>query len=78
MKMFEDKSVPLSNSYELFLELDEDDGSCGYYIADHSKRCIFWLESVSTKDIGMLQGFSIEHLRKQFTRITIPPKSPLI
>ena len=77
MRMFGDIGVPFSDSYELCLEFDEDDLSCGYYIADHSKRCIFWLEPMSTEDVGMTPAFSLEHLRKQFSRITIPPKSPL-
>ena len=62
--MFGEIGVPLSDSYELYLEFDEDELSCGYYIADHSKRCIFWLEPVSTEDVGMSPPFSQEHLRK--------------
>lgn len=62
--------VPLSDSYELCLEFDEDELSCGYYIVDHSKRCIFWLEPVSTEDVGMNPAFSMEHLRKSTTSIT--------
>ena len=61
--MFGEIGVPLSDSYELYLEFDEDDLSCGYYIVDHSKRCVFWLEPVSTDDVGMNPAFSLEHLR---------------
>jgi len=60
---FGEIGVPLSDSYELCLEFDEDDLSCGYYIVDHSKRCVFWLEPVSTEDVGMNPAFSMEHLR---------------
>ena len=67
VKTFREIGVPLSDSYELYLEFDEDDLSCGYYIADHSKRCIFWLEPVSTEDVGMNPGFSMEHFREYLT-----------
>jgi hypothetical protein len=63
VKMFGEIGVPLSDSYELYLEFDQDELSCGYYIVDHSKRCIFWLEPVSTGDVGMNPAFSIDHLR---------------
>jgi hypothetical protein len=63
VKLFGEIDVPLSDSYELYLEFDEDDLSCGYYIVDHSKRCIFWLEPVTTEDVGMNPAFSLEHLR---------------
>jgi len=68
--MFGEIDVPLSDSYELYLEFDEDDLSCGYYIVDHSKRCIFWLEPVSTEDVGMNPAFSMEHLRECQTSFT--------
>jgi len=70
--MFAEIGVPLSDSYELYLEFDEDDLSCGYYIVDHSKRCIFWLEEVNTENIGMNPSFSTEHLREYPTPITTP------
>jgi hypothetical protein len=67
--MFGEVGVPLSDSYELYLEFYEDDLSCGYYIVDHSQRCVFWLEQVSTEDIEMSLSFSLEHLRQYFTLI---------
>jgi len=63
VNMFGEIGVPLSDSYELYLEFDEDELSCGYYVVDHSKRCIFWLEPVSTEDVGMNPAFSMEHIR---------------
>jgi len=63
VKIFGEICVPLSDSYELYLEFDEDELSCGYYIVDHSKRSIFWLEPVTTEDIGMNPAFSMEHIR---------------
>ena len=71
VKMFGEIDVPLSDSYELYLEFDEDELSCGYYIVDHSKRCIFWLEPVSTEDVGMNPAFSMEHLREYPTAFKI-------
>lgn len=70
-KMFGEIHVPLSDSYELYLELNEDETGCGYYIADHSKRCIFWLEPVFTQDVGMNPAFSMEHVRKCLILITV-------
>lgn len=70
VNMFGEIGVPLSDSYELYLEFDEDELSCGYYIVDHSKRCIFWLEPVSTEDVGMNPAFSVEHIRKSTTSFT--------
>ena len=68
--MFGEIGVPLSDSHELYLEFNEDELSCGYYIIDHSKRSIFWLEPVFTEDIGMNPAFSMEHIRKPTTLIT--------
>lgn len=65
--MFGKVGFPLSESYELFLESREDDLSYGYYIVDHLKRCIFWLEPVLTEDVGMNPAFSLEHLREYHT-----------
>ena len=72
IKMFGEIGIPLSDSYELHLEFNEDQLSCGYYIVDHLKRCIFWLEPVSTDDVGMNLAFSMEHLRESLTSITAP------
>ena len=70
VKMFGEICVPLSDSYELYLEFDEDELSCGYYIVDHSKRSIFWLEPVTTEDVGMNPTFSLEHTRECTSLIT--------
>ena len=70
--MFGEIGIPLSDSYELHLEFNEDQLSCGYYIVDHLKRCIFWLEPVFTDDVGMNLAFSMEHLRESLTSITAP------
>lgn len=68
--MFEDTGVPLSDSYELYLEFDQDGVGCGYYLVDHSTRCIFWLEKVWTEDLQINPAFSTQHLRECFTLIT--------
>jgi hypothetical protein len=68
--MFLGSKVPLTESYELYLEFDEDELRCGYYIVDHSAQCIFWLEDVSTEDVQINPAFSLEHLREYFTLIT--------
>ena len=73
--MFEEKNFSLSDSYELCLEFCESGLSCGYYIADHSTRCIFWLDPVSTEDLEMNPAFSLEHLREHFAFVTAPLNS---
>lgn len=66
VKCLKEIEIPLSDSFELYLEFNEDEISCGYYIADHSKQCIFWLESVDTGNVGMDPGVSLDHIRYNF------------
>lgn len=73
MDMFQQETVALSYAYELFLEYDEDVLGCRYYIIDHSKRSVFWLESVSTEDLRMYSAWSTEHLGEYFILVTITP-----
>lgn len=71
----ENRKIPLSSSYELYLELNEQQGGCGYYIVDHSRRTIFWPDPIeSTEELGMSTSFSQEHLRECFASIIVPPK----
>jgi hypothetical protein len=73
VKILEEITVPLSSSFELYLEYDQDQHRCGYYIVDHSKRSIFWLENLSTQTVGINPAFSQEHLRE----CALLQKSPL-
>ncbi|KAI0703717.1 hypothetical protein BC835DRAFT_1410454 [Cytidiella melzeri] len=57
-----------SETTEIFLEL-EDDETCSYYLIDHTLRVQFWLEEVSTDDLGMRASASAEHLRLDLERL---------
>ncbi len=52
----------ISEVIELFLEL-EDDFCCSYYLIDHSLRAQFWLEDVSSDELGARNCASDDHLR---------------
>lgn len=56
------KGIALSDSTELFLEPSEDLEFCRYYLADHAKRSLFWLDQVSTELLGYAQVASTSHL----------------
>ncbi|THU87596.1 hypothetical protein K435DRAFT_681443, partial [Dendrothele bispora CBS 962.96] len=54
----EEKNIPLSESTELFVMLQEDD--CLYY---HTVRTQFWLEEVQTDKLGIQDYDSPSHLK---------------
>ena len=46
--------MPITESTEIMLQLDEDDESaCGYYMADHESGSIFWLDEISSEDLDI-------------------------
>jgi len=54
----------LSENVELFLQPEEsDDDACGYYFVDHASRTDFWLEDVSSEDVGIPASTSPAQLR---------------
>ncbi|KAI0806199.1 hypothetical protein BC629DRAFT_1151614 [Irpex lacteus] len=57
----------ISEAIELFLEL-EDDFCCSYYLIDHSLRAQFWLEEVSSDELGARNCASDDHLRAELER----------
>ena len=53
-------SIRLPRACELFVELQSDEvphtSTCSYYFVDHDRRCLFWLEPISSEllDMGMV------------------------
>lgn len=43
----------LEESWDICLQLDDTMDTCYYYIADHSRRTLFWLEEVESEDVGL-------------------------
>ncbi|KAJ3555241.1 hypothetical protein NM688_g2688 [Phlebia brevispora] len=62
-KMLSEQNLKLSDSTELYLELDEEAESGRYYLVDHATRTLFWLESVETDELGIPKTVSGDHLR---------------
>jgi len=59
-----DQGLVLSENVELFLQPEEsDEDACGYYFVDHASRTEFWLESLSSEDIGIPASASQAQLR---------------
>ncbi|CAL1699554.1 unnamed protein product [Somion occarium] len=58
-----EQGIVLAPSVEVYLEPNEDGEFCRYYLADHVARVIFWLEPVSTEEVGLQPAISDEHLR---------------
>lgn len=56
------KALPQAS--EAFLELDECMTSCGYYFVDYDTQSIFWIEEVTTADLGLSPVMSEGHLGK--------------
>ncbi|KAF8474416.1 hypothetical protein DFH94DRAFT_129161 [Russula ochroleuca] len=52
------EDVHLSETTDLFVEVDEDSRSCSYWFADHAHRTIFWLRPVDTNTVGLPDSYS--------------------
>ena len=59
-----EENIRLSESSDLFLEVEPNSGDCNYWFADHAQRSIFWLHSVDTQAVGLPNSCSKAHLRK--------------
>ncbi|CAK5278061.1 unnamed protein product [Mycena citricolor] len=59
-----DSLVADPHSAEAFISIsgDESAHSCEYYIVDHAARQVFWLEEVSSDDVGLHGAVSDHHL----------------
>jgi hypothetical protein len=63
-----DENVTLSTDVELVLEIHAQvtEMVCGYYLVEHSSRCLFWLEAFDVEEIcnEIKAVVSLSHLRK--------------
>lgn len=62
-KMLLERQKTMSDNMEIFLELDVDASSCGYYMIDHNARTEFWLDSLTTEELYLPPAVSKSHLR---------------
>lgn len=56
------KGISPTESMELFLQPHEDWTCCGYYLANHATRSLFWLDQVSSELISYDGNTSFSHL----------------
>lgn len=54
------RGVQLSDQIELFLRLQGED--CEYYLVDYISRTQFWLETLSSDELGINEVCSPSHL----------------
>jgi hypothetical protein len=63
-----DDKVTLPTDVELVLEIHAQGTEmvCGYYLVEHSSRCLFWLEAFDAEEIcnEIKAVVSLSHLRK--------------
>ncbi|KAH8984592.1 hypothetical protein EDB92DRAFT_1818990 [Lactarius akahatsu] len=53
-----EEHVPLPEASHLFLEINQDSGTCNYYFAHHGLRTVFWLHALDTISVGLPPSFS--------------------
>ena len=66
-----EEGVHLSETTDLFVEVDHDSRDCGYWFADHAHRTIFWLHPVDSNIIGLPDIYSKRHLRESCAVFTL-------
>lgn len=59
-KQFGDKGFILTDSIELYLQVDDED--CNYYFIDRATQTVFWLEEYETSELGLHPVISPSHL----------------
>ena len=72
------EGVNLSETTNLFVEVDQDSGNCSYWFADHTHRTIFWLHPVDTNIIGLPDSYSKRHLRESCAAFTESTESTYV
>jgi hypothetical protein len=65
------EDVHLSETTDLFVEVDEDSRSCSYWFADHAHRTIFWLHPADTNTVGLPDSYSKHRLRESCAVFTL-------
>jgi len=63
------KGITPTDSMELFLQPNEYEDTCGYYLANHATRTLFWLDQVSSELIGYDGNTSFSHLKLSLERL---------
>ena len=56
------QDISLPGSTEIYLDPEDEEEKCSYYIVDHTLKSLSWLDSVDTDDIGLRPAVSEEHL----------------
>ncbi|GJJ15060.1 hypothetical protein Clacol_009335 [Clathrus columnatus] len=64
-RLCSNRSIDLPPSYEVVLELDDQDYTCGYYVVDNDRQTVFFLEPSYTPDLGLPDPASIDNLKLQ-------------
>jgi len=64
-RQLECQGYPLDN-LELFLETDNNDYDCSYYLVNRATNSVFWLLDYSTTDLGIRDVVSDSHLKILF------------
>ncbi|KAG8929752.1 hypothetical protein FRC02_005100 [Tulasnella sp. 418] len=57
------RDLPVSSEVYLELQSDPSQGECRYYLIDHSTRVPFWVDDVSTEELGLEPVASTDHMR---------------
>ena len=52
----------LPPTYELLLELNSQEDGCNYYIVDHARQTIFYLDDANTECLDLPDVCSMDHL----------------
>ncbi|KAH9922515.1 uncharacterized protein B0H18DRAFT_956243 [Fomitopsis serialis] len=58
-----EQQITLPDDTELYLEPNEDSGSCRYYAVDYPSRVVFWLEEASSDVLDLPATVTDSHLR---------------
>ena len=64
------ENVPIPATTVLFLEIDQELGSCSYWFADHAHRSVFWLHDVDTDTAGLQDAYPDNHRRESHVIFT--------
>ena len=58
------REIKLLDTVELFLQLEEEDDGCSYYLIDHNTQTEFWLLDYSSEELNMPASLSLSQLRE--------------
>ena len=55
-------SFEFPETYELVLELDLEEQGCSYYLVDHDRHTVFYLDDTNTGQLDLPDVCSLDHL----------------